>query len=198
LSQGSVAKKANALGVPVKTLKWNPIVRISSEATRSKDWEDVITMHEGDAYVRSWRLQEKKAGRWAMEIEDGSVSVRERRYRVFLGYVTHDVEFLQSICTSACGNYALAGSSIGQIRSWNLQSGQERKSFEVKGVAAPSKGKKTKVIKGKKTGSAITGMCTDALNNVLVASTLDGSLNVSTTHCPSSRCSTAHPYRRAP
>ena len=70
-----MAKKANALGVPVKTLKWNPIVRISSEATRSKDWEDVITMHEGDAYVRSWRLQEKKAGRWAMEIEDGSVSV---------------------------------------------------------------------------------------------------------------------------
>lgn len=76
-----MAKKASALGVPVKTLKWNPIVRISSEATRSKDWEDVITMHEGDAYVRSWRLQEKKAGRWAMEIEDGSVSVSRRRYR---------------------------------------------------------------------------------------------------------------------
>jgi U3 small nucleolar RNA-associated protein 21 len=75
LSQGSVVKKATALGVPVKSLKWNPIVRMSSEVTRSKDWEDVVTMHEGDSYVRSWRLQEKKAGRWAMEIEDGSVSV---------------------------------------------------------------------------------------------------------------------------
>lgn len=90
----------------------------------------------------------------------------------------------------------MAGSSIGQIRSWNLQSGQERKSFEVKGVAAPSKGKKTKVVKGRKTGSAITGMCTDALNNVLVASTLDGSLNVSTVNCSSGHQSRAHSYRR--
>jgi len=162
LSQGSVVSKANALGVPVKSLKWSPIVRISSEVTRSKDWEDVVTMHEGDSYARSWRLQDKKAGRWALDVEDGAVS---------------------AVCTSACGNYALAGSSVGQIRMWNLQSGQERKTFQVNGVPAPvsvmGKGKKGKVVKGKKSGSAITGLCTDALNNVLIASTLDGSLSVS-------------------
>ena len=160
LSQGSVVSKANALGVPVKSLKWSPIVRMSSEVTRSKDWEDVVTMHEGDSYARSWRLQDKKAGRWALDVEDGAVS---------------------AVCTSACGNYALAGSSVGQIRMWNLQSGQERKTFQVNGVPAPvsvmGKGKKGKVVKGKKSGSAITGLCTDALNNVLIASILDGSLS---------------------
>lgn len=160
LSQGSVVSKANTLGVPVKSLKWNPIVRMSSEVTRSKDWEDVVTMHEGDSYARTWRLQDKKAGRWALDVEDGHIS---------------------AVCTSACGNYALAGSSIGQIRMWNLQSGQERKTFQVNGAQAPvkEKGKKQKVVRGKKSGSAITGLCTDALNNILVASTLDGSLSVS-------------------
>lgn len=165
LSQGSVTKKANTLGVPVKSLKWNPIVRLSSQTIRSKDWEDVVTAHEGDSFARTWKLQDKKAGRWALETQDGTVS---------------------AVCTSACGNFALAGSTLGEIKLWNLQSGQERKSFYLKGCEPPqtakAKGKKS-IVKGKRSGSSVTGLCTDALNNTLVASTLDRTLSVSS--CPS-------------
>jgi U3 small nucleolar RNA-associated protein 21 len=169
----------------VKSLKWSPIVGISSEVTRGKDWEDVVSMHEGEGFARTWRLQEKKAGRWALEMDDGVVSVSDPVLQVVFQRKNEYLPWIpvQAVCTSACGNYALAGSSTGQIKLWNLQSGQQRKTYQLEGVPAPVLGKGGKkvgkVVKGKKTGSSVTGLYTDALNTVLVASTLDGKLSVS-------------------
>jgi len=74
---------------------------------------------------------------------------------------------------------------------WNMQSGKERRSFSLTGpppgdskpkiiAAANGKGKaKAKKLLAEKSIQAITGLATDTLNNVVVASTLEGKLYVS-------------------
>lgn len=69
---------------------------------------------------------------------------------------------------------------------WNMQSGKERKSFNLTGppagdsksrIIAASKPKKApKIVK--RGIQAITGLATDALNTTVVASTLEGKLYV--------------------
>ncbi|OCF43580.1 U3 small nucleolar RNA-associated protein 21 [Kwoniella heveanensis CBS 569] len=147
LSQGSLIKKAIGLGVTVDHLKYPQITSISSSSIRSKDWEDVVTAHADDAVARTWRVQEKRLGPWAFEVEDGIV---------------------QTVCVTACGNFALVGSSTGEIRMWNLQSGKERRSFS---MTAKADGEKSK-----KSIQAVTGLVTDALNRTVVASTLEGKI----------------------
>lgn len=74
----------------------------------------------------------------------------------------------KAVCVSACGNFGLAGTSGGRIEMWNMQSGLRRKSYEL-----------PKAIKHK--GPAVmnvTGLATDALNRLVIASTLDGTINV--------------------
>lgn len=164
LSQGSLIKKAIGLGVSVDNLKYPPVLGMASSSTRSKDWEDVLTAHSEDSVARTWRVSEKRLGQWAFEVEDGEV---------------------QAVCVTACGNFGLAGSSTGEIRLWNMQSGKERKSFALTGPApgdskpkiiAASASKKAKNKEPKKTIQAITGLATDALNTVVIASTLEGKL----------------------
>jgi U3 small nucleolar RNA-associated protein 21 len=87
---------------------------------------------------------------------------------------------------TACGNFGLVGTTAGEIRMWNMQSGKERKSFALTGeapgdskpaiIAAKSKVKKVKEVK--KTIEAITGLATDALNTTVIAGTLEGKLYV--------------------
>ncbi|GHJ84709.1 hypothetical protein NliqN6_1111 [Naganishia liquefaciens] len=157
LSQGSLAKKASNLSVSVTSLKYQPITALSSSSTRSKDWEDVVTAHLNDSFARTWRVQDKKAGRWALDVQDGAV---------------------KAVCVTACGNYAIAGSSTGQIRGWNLQSGHERKIFNLAGVTQPTqKSRNLARSKAVRVGKSVTGLATDALNRCLIASTLDGNLN---------------------
>ncbi|KAK8858577.1 hypothetical protein IAR55_002806 [Kwoniella newhampshirensis] len=169
LSQGSLVKKAIGLGVTVDHLKYPPITAISSSSIRSKDWEDVVTAHAEDAIARTWRVQEKRLGPWTFEVQDG---------------------YAQTVCVTACGNFALAGSSTGEIRMWNMQSGKERKSFSLTGPApgaskpaiiaqsktAKAKAVQTKATKAQKSTQAVTGLVTDALNTLVVASTLEGKL----------------------
>ncbi len=74
---GSMVKKANALSVKAMSLKFQPITAMSSSSTRSKDWEDVVTAHVEDGFARTWRVQEKRAGRWSFDVADGTVKVGE-------------------------------------------------------------------------------------------------------------------------
>jgi U3 small nucleolar RNA-associated protein 21 len=165
LSQGSLMKKAIGLGISVDDLKNPPIVALSSSSTRAKDWDDVLTAHAEDSSARTWRVQDKRLGEWAFDMEDGGA--------------------VQAVCVTQCGNFGLAGSSTGEIRMWNMQSGKERKAFALSGaalgnskpkiIASKKKTKKT----AKKSIEAITGLATDALNTTVIASTLEGKLYVS-------------------
>jgi len=162
-------KKAIGLGISVDDLKNPPIVALSSSSTRSKDWDDVLTAHAEDSSARTWRVQDKRLGEHMFEMEDGGA--------------------VQAVCVTQCGNFGLAGSSTGEIRMWNMQSGKERKSFALQGpapgnskpkiIAATAKTKKGKTKAVTKTMEAITGLATDALNTTVIASSLEGKLYVS-------------------
>ncbi|WVW84648.1 hypothetical protein I302_106682 [Kwoniella bestiolae CBS 10118] len=169
LSQGSLIKKAIGLGVTVDHLKYPQITAIASSSIRSKDWEDVVTAQADDAVARTWRVQEKRLGPWTFEMESGVA---------------------QAVSVTACGNFALVGSSTGEIRMYNMQSGKERRSFSLSG-SAPGDSKPAIIAQSKtarakaaqqangtvqKTLEAITGLVSDALNRVVVASTLEGKL----------------------
>lgn len=62
---------------------------------------------------------------------------------------------------------------------WNMQSGMQRKTFDV-GPCPPDAASRFRPQSGKKKAEerSVTGVATDALNRVVIASTLDGTLNV--------------------
>lgn len=164
---GSLMKKAIGLGLSVDQLKNPPIIGMSSSSTRAKDWDDVLTAHAEDSSARTWKVQDKRLGEWQFDMEDGGA--------------------VQAVCVTQCGNFGLVGSSTGEIRMFNMQSGKERKSFALSGpapgnskpkiIANTKPNKKTKAVK--KTIESITGLVSDALNTTVIASTLEGKLYVS-------------------
>lgn len=154
---GSISKKATQLSVPVASLKFPPITAFAYSATRSKDWDDVVTAHADETFARTWSVQGKKLGKYAFDI-----NAKDKKGGA--------VGSVKAVCVSACGNFAVVGSSTGEIEMWNLQSGMKRKSFALE---EPAKGKKKK---GER--RCVTGLASDALNRVVVASTLDGTVNV--------------------
>ncbi|KAG8992095.1 hypothetical protein FRB90_001099, partial [Tulasnella sp. 427] len=76
LSQGSLAKRATSLNMPVSSLKLPPITSISYSRTRSKDWEDVVTTHQNESTARTWHVQNKRCGRWLFKMPE---KIGERR-----------------------------------------------------------------------------------------------------------------------
>lgn len=164
LSQGSIAKRAYANQVSADSLKASPIISMSSSSTRSKDWEDVLTAHAEDGVAKTWRVQDKRIGPWSFEVESGDV---------------------QAVCVTACGNFGLVGSSTGEIRMWNMQSGKDRRSFSLTGPApgdtkaSDTQRRPKKQVNGagaKRSLQAITGLVADTLNTMVIASTLQGGL----------------------
>lgn len=60
---------------------------------------------------------------------------------------------------------------------WNMQSGIKRKTFSV-GLPPPEAASRFQTLGTKKRERCITGLATDSLNRVVIASTLDGTINV--------------------
>jgi len=86
----------------------------------------------------------------------------------------------QAVCVSACGNFCLASTSTGLINMWNMQSGLRRKKFDIgpcpSGVSSRFNTRSTSKKQTEYRG--VTGLATDALNRLVIASTLDGTVNV--------------------
>ncbi|KAF7440643.1 hypothetical protein PC9H_000990 [Pleurotus ostreatus] len=170
LSQGSLAKKAASRSTPLSSLKFPPITAISHSSTRAKDWDDVITAHSEDAFARTWTLPSKRTGKHSFKAQDG-VKLKTKGKEPVDAYV-------KSVCVTACGNFGLVGSSTGGISMWNMQSGILRRTFtvgpcppEVMGRLHASDTEKKVVPR------PITGLATDALNQLVLVSTLDGTIN---------------------
>lgn len=79
-----------------------------------------------------------------------------------------DALFSQTSGVTACGNFGLVGSTNGQVTMYNMQSGMRRKTFTV-----PNNGMSD--VRGRH----VTGIATDALNRVVIVSTLKGGIHVS-------------------
>jgi U3 small nucleolar RNA-associated protein 21 len=142
-----------------------------------------VTAHADDGIAHTWRAQEKRLGPWIFEVEDAIAQV----YQPYPEIIMRLTGIFEAVCVTACGNFGLVGSSTGEIRMWNMQSGKDRKSFSLTGVApgdtksriiAASKPKKTKIQPARNSKQAVTGLATDALNTMVVASTLEGKLYV--------------------
>ncbi|KAJ1309936.1 hypothetical protein OPQ81_006695 [Rhizoctonia solani] len=154
LSQGALEQKATSLAIPVSHLKLPAITALAYSSTRSKDWEDVLTAHTGETFARTWSVREKKLGKWSMGGAERAkgVSAKGKGVDVSLGAI-------KAVCVSACGNFGFIGTTQGVVQAYNMQSGLKRRTYMVE------------------KGQTVTGIATDALNRVLVASTLTGSIH---------------------
>ena len=189
MSQGSLTKKANLLSLPLSALKFPSITAISYSSSRSKDWDDILTAHTDETFARTWTMQSKRLGKHTLGFaEDAKSKGKEKRALgsvKVMSFSTHQTTryslYLQAVCVSACGNFGVASSSNGLIHMWNMQSGIKRRSFDV-GPCPPDVTNRFR-LGGKKTSvsRSITGLSTDALNTLLIATTLDGTINVSFT-----------------
>ena len=82
------------------------------------------------------------------------------------------------VCIIACGNFALASSSAGQINMWNMQSGVQRKSYTL-GPCPPNVAAQFDSGAVKCSDRTITELATNSLNSVVIASAVGGTLSVS-------------------
>ncbi|KAL7283597.1 hypothetical protein ACG7TL_003032 [Trametes sanguinea] len=166
-SQGSLAKKAANLSIPITSLKFPPISSLSYSTTRTKDWDDILTAHTDEAVARTWTMKDKRVGKHVFTVTGekkkgaavGSVKVYPSRFE-------------------PCGNFGIAASSTGVINMYNMQSGILRRTFDV-GPCPPNVPSRFRPAANgkKKEERCITGLASDALDRVLVASTLDGTIN---------------------
>ncbi|KAI0748597.1 Utp21-domain-containing protein [Daedaleopsis nitida] len=164
LSQGSLAKKATSLSIPITSLKFPTITTLSHSTIRTKDWDDILTAHADEAVARTWTMKDKRAGKHVFNV------AREKKKGATVGSV-------KAVCVSACGNFGLTASSTGVINMYNMQSGILRRTFDV-GPCPPSVTSRFRPTGNKKKeGRCITGLASDALDRIVVASTLDGTVN---------------------
>lgn len=161
-------------------------------------WESVITGHKNEKTARTWFWGRRRAGRWAFETGDGG--------NVTVGFLEHQlvshiileladrIFMLQSVAVTACGTFALVGSSLGSIDMYNLQSGLHRQRYPAKTKAGRSQSGKSLEAHATKdepesrapsfgSGSGkhngpVSGIVVDAVNRTVISSGLDGKLKV--------------------
>ena len=63
-------KKASSLSIPLASLKFPPVVSISYSPSRAKDWDDIVTAHTDEPFVRTWTMLGKKVGKHNLGLAD--------------------------------------------------------------------------------------------------------------------------------
>ena len=165
LSQGSLAKKATSLAMPVASLKFPPVTALAYSTTRTKDWDDVLTGHTDETFARTWTMRDKRLGKHSFSVAS------ESKKGAPVGSV-------KAVCVSACGNFGIAASSTGAIQMYNMQSGIKRKAFDAGPAPESVKQRVGAAASAKRKERCVNGLASDALNRVVIASTLDGTVNV--------------------
>ncbi|KAH9824151.1 Utp21 specific WD40 associated putative domain-containing protein [Melampsora americana] len=155
ISQGSLAKKASQLATPVSSLRLPTVTGLSYSTSRAKDWDDLLTCHEGHPEAKSWSVQNKRRGKHSFSLTSHT-SFK----------LAPPEEVTRCVCVTACGNYALSGThGTGRIGMWNMQSGMKRREFLI-----PSSSK----VRATKTDSKVMGIATDVLNRLVIVLTHPG------------------------
>lgn len=171
LSQGELQKRSNQLSVSVSSLKLPAASSLSFSLTRSRDWDDVLTTHQGRQFGNTWTVRDKRMGKKPLPASADRKIIAEAR----------------TSCVSACGNFGLIGNSEGLVEMYNMQSYVHRRTFDTrpldpmgptKAKEFPAGSKKAQALLNSRVkGSAVTGVVTDALNRLVVISTMDGKLS---------------------
>lgn len=170
LSQGALQKKANQIARPVISLKLSPAVSIAHSATRTRDWDDLVTIHAGLPFAQSWSTRNNKIGEHKMRSTKLDKRVEESE--------------ATAVEVSVCGNFSMVGNEDGYVEMYNIQSGRYRRRYDTRTTKKQRIAKKLKggVIQWREEvipikGSKVTGIASDAINKTLATSTSDGRLH---------------------
>ncbi|KAJ1795658.1 rRNA-processing protein utp21 [Coemansia sp. RSA 2399] len=111
LSQGSLAREARNKRTQggIGALRLPQITQFASSAAMSRDWDDVLTCHQGSSDAHTWSVERRALGKYTVQSADGA-SVR-------------------AVAVSACGNFGFLGLATGAIEMVNMQSGLSRRTF---------------------------------------------------------------------
>lgn len=112
-SQGKgIFKKAHRMHRETERLKLPPVADFAAWPLRAREWDNVVTCHEGLSVAHTWSFERKAIGtRELSSTERPSAS-----------------PFLR-VAISLCGNFALLGARSGWIEKFNVQSGLSRGSY---------------------------------------------------------------------
>jgi U3 small nucleolar RNA-associated protein 21 len=142
---------------------WKNTKSSNAEESSTTGWESIVTAHENDNVARTWFWGRKRAGRWTLR--------------------TSDNQPVSAVAMTACGTFAIIGSTGGGIDMYNLQSGIHRQRFPPK--LSPSQAKLLRLREvqandgthvARKHHDTVTGIVIDVLNQTVVSCSLDGSI----------------------
>ncbi len=71
LSQGAVESKSRKLGIKSQRLKLSPVVAMSSETIRARDWDNIVTCHASDSHAYTWSYERKALGKHRLPLPPG-------------------------------------------------------------------------------------------------------------------------------
>lgn len=111
LSQRHVSRRAKKLRLKEEEIKLKPVVAFDCAEIRERDWCNVVTCHMDTTEAYVWRLQNFVLGEHILNPSE------ENRTPV------------KACVISACGNFAVLGTTGGWIERFNLQSGLSRGSY---------------------------------------------------------------------
>ena len=129
-SQGpGLEKRAKKLGMDTSLeLRLPPIHDMALCDARSRDWGDLVTIHERHAFAYVWST---KRG-----AQSGPL-LRQPTWNISAMKVPPPPkEHATSVTMSVCGNFALVGTQGGTIYKYNVQSGNPRGSYPRNDAAA--------------------------------------------------------------
>ncbi|OLY77567.1 U3 small nucleolar RNA-associated protein 21-like protein [Smittium mucronatum] len=86
------------------------ILQFASEESKQRDWDNVLTVHNGLAYSPTWSVATKAIGKF--DLVPSSTSV------------------VKAVSISPCGNFGYLGTLLGVVEMFNMQSGISRKIFK--------------------------------------------------------------------
>jgi U3 small nucleolar RNA-associated protein 21 len=112
-SQGHLASRAKKLhNLTEEDLKLPPFIDFDASVVKQREWDNVVTCHEGSSKAYSWRKEHFTLGK-----------------HVFFSKGPERGSPITAVAISSCGNFALIGSQSGWVDKYNLQSGMHRGSF---------------------------------------------------------------------
>jgi U3 small nucleolar RNA-associated protein 21 len=127
-SQGrGLEKRARELGMKSKSdLLLPPVIGMATSEMRSRDWGDLVTIHQNHAFAYVWSSKNGSQSGPVLRQDDWNISTMKKQ--------PPKTTQATSVAISTCGNYALVGTQGGTIYKYNVQSGTTRGTYPLNEV----------------------------------------------------------------
>jgi U3 small nucleolar RNA-associated protein 21 len=123
-SQGAgLEKRARQLGLEKAELLLPPVIDFFSCEARSRDWGDLVTIHQDHAMAYVWSHRRASQSGPVLRQDSWNVSAMKLPPPVSV--------HATSVTISPCGNFCVVGTKGGTIYKYNVQSGLPRGAYPV-------------------------------------------------------------------